>query len=69
MQHVPCPHGPEFQIYWDMRYRLFSKFDEAIDDVATACGLSLGEYCDLLSVNPAALAEELEKKKEETENE
>jgi len=32
MQHVPCPHGPEFQIYWDMRYRLFSKFDEAMVD-------------------------------------
>ena len=31
-QHVPCPYGPEFQIYWDMRYRLFSKFDEAMVD-------------------------------------
>ena len=25
----PCPYGPELQIYWNMRYRLFSKFDQA----------------------------------------
>jgi len=31
-QHIACPYGPEFQIYWDMRYRLFSKFDQAMVD-------------------------------------
>jgi len=31
-QQMPCPYGPEFQIYWDMRYRLFSKFDQAMVD-------------------------------------
>ena len=25
-----CPFGPELQIYWDKRYKLFSKFDEGI---------------------------------------
>ena len=25
----PCPFGPEYQIYWDMRYSLFTKFDQA----------------------------------------
>ncbi len=24
-----CPFGPEYQVYWDMRHMLFSKFDEA----------------------------------------
>lgn len=28
-QNSPCPYGPEFQVYWDMRYKLFSKFDQA----------------------------------------
>ena len=32
-QDKPCPYGPELQIYWDMRYRLFSKFDQAMVDV------------------------------------
>jgi trimethylguanosine synthase len=31
-QQMACPYGPEFQIYWDMRYKLFSKFDEAMVD-------------------------------------
>ena len=31
-QNTPCPYGPEFQIYWDMRYKLFSKFDQAMVD-------------------------------------
>jgi trimethylguanosine synthase len=25
----PCPFGPEFQVFWDMRYTLMSKFDQA----------------------------------------
>jgi trimethylguanosine synthase len=29
---MACPYGPEFQTYWDMRYKLFSKFDEAMVD-------------------------------------
>ena len=29
---MACPYGPELQIYWDMRYRLFSKFDQAMVD-------------------------------------
>ena len=24
-----CPFGPEYQTYWNLRYELFSKFDEA----------------------------------------
>lgn len=24
-----CPFGPEYQPFWNMRYELFSKFDEA----------------------------------------
>lgn len=28
----PCPFGPEYQIYWNMRHRLFSKFDDAMVD-------------------------------------
>jgi hypothetical protein len=31
-QQMACPYGPELQIYWDMRYRLFSKFDQAMVD-------------------------------------
>ena len=27
---APCPFGPEFEIYWSMRYELFSRFDEGI---------------------------------------
>lgn len=23
-----CPYGPEYQVYWNMRYSLFSKFDQ-----------------------------------------
>ncbi|RLA03313.1 MAG: hypothetical protein DRQ47_05360, partial [Gammaproteobacteria bacterium] len=30
--HLPssdiCPFGPDFQILWDMRYELFTKFDQ-----------------------------------------
>lgn len=32
MHGTACPYGPEFQIFWDMRYRLFSKFDQAMVD-------------------------------------
>ena len=24
-----CPFGPEYQVHWNLRYKLFSKFDEA----------------------------------------
>lgn len=30
----PCPFGPEYQWYWDIRYALFSKFDEAKVDAS-----------------------------------
>jgi len=23
-----CPYGPDYQVYWDMRYQLFSRFDQ-----------------------------------------
>jgi len=29
-----CPFGPQYQIYWNMRYSLFSKFDEARVDAS-----------------------------------
>lgn len=29
-----CPFGPRYQVYWDMRYELFSRFDEARVDAA-----------------------------------
>ena len=31
-QNIACPYGPEFEVYWNMRYRLFSKFDQAMVD-------------------------------------
>lgn len=30
--NIPCPYGPELEVYWNMRYKLFSKFDEAMVD-------------------------------------
>ncbi len=29
-----CPFGPKYQIYWDMRDELFSKFDQAQVDAS-----------------------------------
>ncbi|MCW8926967.1 MAG: trimethylguanosine synthase [Xanthomonadales bacterium] len=29
-----CPYGPRYQVYWNMRYALFSRFDEAKVDAA-----------------------------------
>jgi methylase of polypeptide subunit release factors len=34
-----CPFGPEYQAYWDLRYKLFSKFDQCQVD---ATGLYTG---------------------------
>jgi trimethylguanosine synthase len=30
MSHTACPFGDHLQAYWNMRYRLFSKFDKGI---------------------------------------
>ena len=30
MNNLPCPFGEHLQEYWDMRYHLFSKFDDGI---------------------------------------
>ncbi|MGK2925848.1 MAG: RsmD family RNA methyltransferase [Lysobacterales bacterium] len=46
----PCPFGPEYQVFWDMRYALMSKFDRAQVDatglytmVQEACGLDMAQ--------------------------
>jgi trimethylguanosine synthase len=42
----PCPYGPEYQPFWDMRYRILRRFDEARVD-ATALYTMVPEHLAL----------------------